>query len=242
MVTAVGNGKATITIKTLDGNKTATVTVTVKLTKGDQEEDHDKIKDESKLTGKELIARKYLPLLLVKGTGQTSSIKLTWLAEEETTKYEVYWSYCDGKQNYKKLTTSKLTATHKSLNKKKVYKYFVAAYKKIDGKKVYLFRSPEIHVAMKDTKYTNAKSIHINNTSVSVKQGETVTLKPTITLYDKKKKGLLHAAKLRYYSTDREIAYVSSKTGIVKGKKKGTCYIYILANNGVYKKVKVTVK
>ena len=36
------------------------------------------------------------------------------------------------------------------------------------------------------------------------------------------------------------IATVSSK-GVIKGKKKGTCYVYVYAQNGVYKKIKVTV-
>lgn len=30
--------------------------------------------------------------------------------------------------------------------------------------------------------------------------------------------------------------------GVVKAKKKGTCYIYAYAQNGVYKKIKITVK
>lgn len=30
--------------------------------------------------------------------------------------------------------------------------------------------------------------------------------------------------------------------GVVKGMKKGTCYIYVYAENGIFKKIKVTVK
>ena len=41
------------------------------------------------------------------------------------------------------------------------------------------------------------------------------------------------------YFTD--VATVTNK-GVIKGKKKGTCYIYVYAQNGISKKVKVTVK
>lgn len=43
-----------------------------------------------------------------------------------------------------------------------------------------------------------------------------------------------------YESTDASIAYVSKK-GQVTGKNKGTCYIYVYTENGIYKKVKVRV-
>jgi hypothetical protein len=46
---------------------------------------------------------------------------------------------------------------------------------------------------------------------------------------------------LRYESTNIKIATVS-KTGKIVGKGKGTCYVYAYAQNGVCKKVKVTVK
>ena len=46
---------------------------------------------------------------------------------------------------------------------------------------------------------------------------------------------------MRYLSTNKKIASVSKK-GIVKAKKKGTCYVYAYAQNGVYKKIKVVVR
>ena len=56
-----------------------------------------------------------------------------------------------------------------------------------------------------------------------------------------KKQVSIHIAKFRYESTNKNIATVTSK-GKIKAKKKGTCYIYIYAQNGCYKKVKVKVK
>ena len=46
---------------------------------------------------------------------------------------------------------------------------------------------------------------------------------------------------IRYESTKPKVAKVSSK-GVITAKKKGTCYIYVYAQNGLYKKIKVTVK
>ena len=45
----------------------------------------------------------------------------------------------------------------------------------------------------------------------------------------------------RYYTTNNKVATVN-KDGVIKAKGKGVCTIYILANNGAYKKVTVTVK
>jgi uncharacterized protein YjdB len=44
-----------------------------------------------------------------------------------------------------------------------------------------------------------------------------------------------------YESTNPKVAKVSKK-GVVTGKKKGSCYVYAYAQNGVFAKIKVTVK
>ncbi len=76
----------------------------------------------------------------------------------------------------------------------------------------------------------------------SIKAGKTANIRAKVTLADKNKKHLpaWHAAKLRYKSSNKKIATVD-KNGKIKGKKKGTCYIYVYAINGLMKKVKVTV-
>ena len=50
-----------------------------------------------------------------------------------------------------------------------------------------------------------------------------------------------HAAKLRYLSTDTNVATVSKK-GKIKGVKAGTCYVYAYAQNGIGKTIIVIVK
>ena len=75
---------------------------------------------------------------------------------------------------------------------------------------------------------------------VTVKRGKSLALKTTLNPKSKKLKVKKHVG-ARYESTNTKIATVSGK-GVIKGKKKGTCYVYVYAQNGVFKKVKVTVK
>ena len=199
--------------------------------------------DQSGLKGKAIYNLK-LPMFLAKGSGSNKKITLSWLKYKWADGYEVYWSYCDGTQGFKKLGTFKkstLSATHKKLNNKKEYKYYVAAYKMVNGKKIYIARSNALHVAMKNAKKTNAKSITVNKTKVTLREGKTFKLKCKVKKAGSRKKLLLHTDKFRYHTSDSSIATVS-KSGKIKALKKGTCTIYIFANNGVYKSVKVTVK
>lgn len=186
------------------------------------------------------------PLLLATGkqTGK-NAIKLNWLKCKNISGYEVYSSYCDGKSNYKKVKTIKATGkrtwTHRKLKKNRVYKYFIAAYKMENGKKITIAKSPVIHVAMKNAKQTNVKSIRAKKTKITLKKGKTFQIKAKIKRENGKKKALSHAAKLRYYTDNGKIAAVSRK-GKITAKGKGICRIYVIANNGVSKKIKVTVK
>lgn len=199
--------------------------------------------DQSGLKGKAIYNLK-LPMFLAKGSGRNKKITLSWLKYKWADGYEVYWNYCDGTQGFKKLGTFKkstLSATHKKLNNKKEYKYYVAAYKMVNGKKIYIARSNVLHVAMKNAKKTNAKSITVNKTKVTLREGKTFKLKCKVKEEGSRKKLLLHTDIFRYHTSDSSIATVS-KSGKIKALKKGTCTIYIFANNGVYKSVKVTVK
>ncbi|MDE6626837.1 MAG: Ig-like domain-containing protein [Lachnospiraceae bacterium] len=200
--------------------------------------------DESNMSGDDLNDRDDLPLLLAKGIGGDKKISLSWLKYKGAEGYEVYWSYCNGKKVYKKVTstTAKVRkATHKKLSYKKSYKYFVIAYKIVDGKKVYIAKSPQIHVAMKKDKRTNAKKVTVKKSKVTLKPGKTSVIKASMTRESSKKKLLQHAAKFRYYTDDYRVATVNKK-GKIKAVAAGKCNIYVIANNGVYKKVKVTVK
>lgn len=115
--------------------------------------------DQSALNGSQ-VSKLKLPILLATGKGGNRKITISWRSYEDADGYDCYWSYCDGKRSYKKLATVKAAkdrVTSRRLDNNRRYKYFVAAYKLIDGKKVYIAKSNSLHVALKDAKATNAK-------------------------------------------------------------------------------------
>ena len=202
--------------------------------------------DESKMTGNQIEKRKDLSLLLATGKQKGSrGIKLTWRKKNGSSGYEVYWSYCDGKQNYKKLKSvgsgGKRQCIHRSLKKNRAYKYYIVSYKIRDGRKNYQSKSPVIHVAMKRERHTNAKRIKVNKSKVALKGKKTFQIRAAAVLENRKKKLLSHDRKFRYYVDNRDVASVNKK-GKIKGKKKGTCSVFVRANNGVARQVRVTVK
>lgn len=198
--------------------------------------------DQSALNGSQ-VSKLKLPILLATGKGGNRKITISWRSYEDADGYDCYWSYCDGKRSYKKLATVKAAKDHvtsRRLANNRRYKYFVAAYKLIDGKKVYIAKSNPLHVALKDAKATNAKKVTVNQTNVRLKAGDTFVVRSRTRLENTNKKELLHAAAYRYYTSDQSVASVS-KTGKIKALKSGTCVIYVVANNGVYGTIKVTV-
>lgn len=198
--------------------------------------------DQSALNGSQ-VSKLKLPILLATGKGGNRKITISWRSYEDADGYDCYWSYCDGKRSYKKLATVKAAkdrVTSRRLDNNRRYKYFVAAYKLIDGKKVYIAKSNSLHVALKDAKATNAKKVTVNQTNIRLKARDTFVVRSRTRLENTNKKELLHVAAYRYYTSDQSVASVS-KTGKIKALKSGTCVIYVVANNGVYGTIKVTV-
>lgn len=199
--------------------------------------------DQSKLKGKDIYRLK-LPVFFAKGKANKNSITLSWKKYAGATGYDVYWSYCDGRINYKKVGTvksGKLSMSHKKLKKDHEYKYFIAAYKMVEGRKIYIARSNDVHVALKQASTTNAASIKVNRSEIALSVGKTFQLRCSLKAEDSRKDLVSHTSPFRYYTTNSKVATVN-KDGMIKAKGKGVCTIYILANNGVYKKVTVTVK
>lgn len=201
--------------------------------------------DESKLTGNQIEKRTDLPILLSTGKQKgKNGIKLTWNKWSGCSGYEVYWSYCDGKQNFQKLKTvkknEKRVCVHKKLKRTRAYKYYIATYRIKDGRKNYLSKSSVIHVAMKQEKHTNVKKITLNKTKLVLKPKNTFQIKVTAIKENKKKKLLNHERIFRYYSGNKAVATVT-KNGKIKAKNQGTCTIFVIANNGVAKTIKLTV-
>ena len=126
------------------------------------------------------------------------------------------------------------TFTQKKLKKGTYYKYLIVA---VNGNKA-LATSKTIHVATKGGKVGNNTGVKLSKTSLSLKVKKSKTIKAAL------KKGSLKVKthrKVAWESSNISIAKVSSK-GKITAVKKGTCYIYAYAQNGVCAKIKVTVK
>lgn len=70
---------------------------------------------------------------------------------------------------------------------------------------------------------------------------KTALIVPNVTGLKKGKNILDHGGLVRFITSNAKVARVNSR-GKITAKGKGTCTIYVMASNGVYAKVKVTVK
>lgn len=198
---------------------------------------------------------KYAIALNSKFVASNSGKKLSvnWGKVDGADGYLVYAQYC-GKSFSKKATktiknvkTTSLSITKlngKALNTKKDFKFYVTAYKNVNGKKVVIAKSIVAHVAgAKSKKYTNVKSVTVSKKTYSLKKGSTATIKAKVKLDNSKKKELSdkHQKKFRYKTTNNKVATVTAG-GKIKAVGKGKCRVYVYARNGRSKSVTVVVK
>ena len=169
-------------------------------------------------------------------TIKNTSIKLTWKKVNGASKYVLYANRCGSKYKYKKIATlTGKTYTCKGLKKGTYYKFLLVA---LDKNGNVLSSAKPIHVATTGGTAGNVKSISVNKTKVTLGVNKKFTIKATVN------SGKLKAAqhrKLSFESTDKSVAVVSKK-GVITAKAKGTCYVYAYTQNGVFQKIKVTVK
>ena len=182
----------------------------------------------------------------LKSKKQTStSIRLSWKKVSGAKTYVIYGNKCGKANKMKRLakSTGKSKKFTKVLGKKvkkgTYYKFMIVALDK-DNKVV--SSSKIIHVATKGGKVGNVGKIttKANKNKVSIKKGKTFKLGAKQKAASKKLKVKAHR-KLSYETSNAKIATVS-KSGKIKGKKKGSCYVYVYAQSGVFTKIKVTVK
>ena len=186
--------------------------------------------------------------LKLSSTKQTKkSISLKWTKVSKASKYVIYGNKCGNSNKPKKLTTvSGNKKTFKNIKGKKLkkgtyYKFIIVA---LDKNNKVVSTSKIIHVATKGGKAGNHKSVTVKKSILTkakkLKKGKSLKLKAKAVPQSLKLKVKKHV-EVRYESTNKKIATVSKK-GVVKAKKKGSCYVYAYAQNGVCKKIKVTVK
>ena len=170
-----------------------------------------------------------------------NSVKLTWNKFNGAKYYLIYGNKCGSANRYQYIGKSYSTSfTQKKLKKGTYYKYLVSAF---DANGKHLATSLTMHIVTKGGKYCNYKSVNTKakkNKVTLAKSGKSFKLRAKAVKETKKLKTRDHR-KIRYESTDKNIATVDSN-GKITAKKKGTCYVYAYAQNGINKKIKVTVK
>lgn len=173
-----------------------------------------------------------------------NNIKLTWNSIKGADGYRIYSNRCNTRKyiyEYKLSKTIKNKNTRSYIKRKckkgTYYKFVVRAYKVIDGRKVTIAVSKTIHVVTNGGANGNPGSVRLNKTKKTLKTGKTFRLKAKEIRKDKK---LRHHREIAFESSNPKVAAVSQK-GSIRAKKKGKCTIYIYAQNGIYKKVKVKV-
>ena len=184
---------------------------------------------------------KYAPLM-AKSTKQTkNSVKLTWAKVNGAVKYVIYANKCGKTNKMQKLTTvtgasyTAKKAAGAKIKKGTYYKFMIVA---LDKDNLVVSTSKTVHAATAGGKVGNATKI----TTKAKKNKVTVKVKKTFKLAAKQAgKNIKKHRVLKYESSDTKIATVTAK-GIIKGVKKGSCYVYAYAQNGVFAKIKVTVK
>lgn len=197
-----------------------------------------------------------------KGKGQTllmtmkpkgaNKLVASWKKVKNIDGVDIYFTHCNKKEKkstpklYKSIKGNKKTSyTIKGLKKNTAYKAYAKAWIKKNGKKKYVLKSPKAHVFTggESKGFTNAKSVSVKKKKITIRAKKSCKIKARV---KKANSGLKlipkrHTAKLRYKSADKTIAKVNKK-GRIKGVGKGTCYVYVFATTGVFKKIKVRVR
>ena len=184
-----------------------------------------------------------------KGMSSKKGIVLSWKKNNEADGYIIY-------KNGRKLKTiksSKTKYTDKKVKTNKAYTYEIQSYKNVEGRKTLSIKSLKIKVVK-----TNANSKKQNVTGFeNIKKeykleiGESSRLKPTVKITKKSKK-VKNTKKVKQKAYSKKIRWSSSNPSLVKvdkngritaasDKTTGTAYIYVMAHNGVQKKIKVSV-
>ena len=169
-----------------------------------------------------------------------------WGAVDGAVRYRIYTDYCGG-NGFERIKTVAASATTTSFTKidgrklkptKNVKAYVVAVG--ANGK--ILATSIEGHAAgVQSRSFSNPKKISVGASTITMKKGTSRQINGKITLENPKKRGLGHMRTLRYASSNSHIARVNIR-GKITAVGKGTCDIYVYAENGVSRKITVKVR
>ena len=202
----------------------------------------------------------FVPTEVLKPQKQNASLALTGEVKAAKHKVTLQWQEIDGAEGYliyaakcnrnekktkfkriKEISSgSQVRFVHRKCAKNTWYKYRIKAYRVVNGKKVVFAEAMELHILTKGSKkITNPSGISVSQKNINLKAGEKGNIKAKV-LLPKGKKTKWHIEKIRYIALNPLIASVS-RSGVVRAKQKGNCEIYVVTQNGIKKKLTITV-
>lgn len=173
---------------------------------------------------------------VAKAKAAKTSVAVSWTKVNGAENYKIYGAKNNGKVKLlKTVSGSTRSWTQKKLKKGTTYKYYVAAFDSYGR----ITKSAVIYTNTTGGKKADITKVTVNKNAFTLKKGKTATVKAKAIA----SKGTFkkYTSNIRYVSTNTSVATVSKK-GVIKAKAKGSCYVYCYAQNGLYKKVKVTIK
>ena len=179
----------------------------------------------------------------MKSTGKRS-LRATWMKVDGVDGYDVFFVNC-GSGKYRLMGSVAADAERafdfNKLDARRGYKVQVKAWVVNGSGKKYVAKSPVAHCYTSGGgwKIVNPKSLTLKKSAFTIKIGKTAQIRATIK-GTRRGNILNHDHKLRYYSSDKKVAKVTS-TGRIKAVGAGSCVIYVLTSNGIWKAATVTV-
>lgn len=185
----------------------------------------------------------YTLLAKLSASGNTA-MKLKWTDVDGAEGYDVYFGKRGGR--LKNVATVTGATSHKlsGLDRAEVYGAYVTAWVTEGGKKTAVGEpSPTVYAVAGgyDKHWCNPKSVSVKQSSLTLKAGKTAKIRASVAGVKAGRKVLREEKPLRYYSSNANVATVSSD-GKVTAIAAGKCTIWAVANNGVRTGVKVRVK
>ena len=181
-------------------------------------------------------------LLQMKATAGKTNNQLSWNKIPSADGYRIYGGECGAAMKLIKTVSADTQSwNHSGLKAGKAYRYCVKAYRIVNGTETVTKTSNTVHSITASSKFTNAKSVTVSETSVTLQVGESKNLGAKVVAADANRTLLTHTAELVYKSSSSKVATVS-KDGTVTAVGKGTCRIYVTAGSGASATVTVTVK
>ncbi|MBO4396212.1 MAG: Ig-like domain-containing protein [Eubacterium sp.] len=195
---------------------------------------------------------------LMARTTARSKTKLTisWKTQKNADGHVVYKARDDDSHSFsvlKSVGNSTGSFQHTGLKQGKGYKYIVLAYKNVSGARMTIAVSVIVHEITKGSKkYTTVDKLKLyekcssgkkklESSSFSMKSSKTMKLTAK-EIPAESGLTIRRERDVRYESMNPEVARVSASGGKITAVSSGKAVIYVYAQNGVYKKLTITVK